>query len=289
MEKWTFHTESPIQKETPSVSPEVQSQNDTAHYNEAQTKKDPTLCALISDPLEQTRCRDNITLILALQAKDRSLCISLSGSMLTRCEDTVIYSLATEAKNKTLCHDIVTEQTRQTCLEEQEEILLRTIHLSGSVTGDLCAGFETKWKTECDALIVRVDETGLYRDAIAKKDLSLCDRITDEALRFQCRDIVLVQSAIASSDATICDGVHDTTKQNSCYSQASLRSDVTRFQAFIASGSLRDCETLSTETYKNQCHDMVIIRTVRTSKDTSLCQELSATGMIDRCEKTGGK
>jgi hypothetical protein len=76
---------------------------------------------------------------------------------------------------------------------------------------------------------------------------------------------------------------------DACRASLEGKLDAASFQSFVTSGTLADCETLRTEAYRTQCHDMVLIRTVRTSGDTKQCQNLYATGMIDRCEKTGGK
>ncbi len=289
VQKWTFHTTPFAKEDTPVVDKEVQSQKDTTTYNDAITKKDPTLCESISDLSERSRCKDNITISVAVETHDRSNCSSLSGAMLVRCEDTVIYSLASRDADKSLCREISDENIQTNCLKEQEEIMLKKASGSGQISREFCTLFETEWKTQCESLVSRVDESSLYRDAIEKKDITLCDTITDESLRFQCRDILLLQSAIASSDSTLCDGIRDATRQETCSLQVRARSDIVLLQRFALSGTLDDCATLSTESYKNQCHDMVLLRTIRTSGDTDRCRELYSTGMIDRCEKTGGK
>ena len=76
---------------------------------------------------------------------------------------------------------------------------------------------------------------------------------------------------------------------DACRASLEGKLDAESFQSFVTSGTLADCETLRTEAYRTQCHDMVLLRTIRVSGDTDRCRELYSTGMIDRCEKTGGK
>lgn len=83
-----------------------------------------------------------------------------------------------------------------------------------------------------------------------------------------------------------CLRIKDETKKTYCTSHISTKNDATLFKEYIASTNLNGCDTLSDENLKNRCHDIVTLTLVRTSKDSSLCQTLTNTGMIATCNQS---
>ena len=174
-------------------------------------------------------------------------------------------------------------------MESLEKSLFETATSSGTLTKDLCDSFETTLKSTCERSIITKDDTSIYRDALSMKSLSSCDAISDETTRLQCRDTILFQEAVTTSDITLCAKISGSTRAAAFRANLEARADALSFQKLVTTGTLSDCKTLRSEKYQNQCHDMVIIRMVTKDRDTTLCDTLYATGMIDRCQKMSGR
>lgn len=289
--KWTYQKdEKKTSYEDIQNEKALQSQKDTESSNNAIKSRDVELCKTIEDPTQKQSCLDNVMASLALDGKDPSKCTPLSSSgMVLRCQDNVYFSLAGEKNDKASCRSINDENIRTSCLESVEKSLFAAATVSGKVMSELCSTFETTIKTDCEHLVVTKDDTAIYRDAMSAKSLSSCDAISDEKLHSTCRDTLLYQKAVSGADASLCSQISDSAKAATCASNLNSRSDALKFQALVATGNLDDCDVISSDTLRVQCHDMVIIRIVRDTRDTSLCDMLTATGTIERCMKMVGK
>lgn len=290
-EKWTFQKEKKIQtyEEIEQIK-QLQSEQDASYYNQAVESKNLISCQSISDISQKVRCEDIVRMSLALDTRDLTLCLALSSSgMTTRCEDTVHNTTALDKKDTLSCKNIADENIRSNCIETIEKDLYAIASASGTLSKDLCEGFQSGIRSSCMQTLMIKDDAVLYKDALANKSLTSCDIIADTTIKIQCRDTLIFQRAISENDVLLCRGITDSTKNEACRTSLGSREDTLRFQSLISSGSVTDCDTLSTDKYKNQCHDMILIRNIKKNGDISLCNELFATGMIDRCQKMGGK
>lgn len=290
-QRWTSEKEQKtLSYEDLQKNKEDQAQKDTDNSNEAIKFRNSELCKVIQDTLQKQNCLDMVMASLALDEKDPLKCSTLSSSgIIIRCQDNVYFSLAGEKNDKASCRSITDENIRMSCLETIEKVLFAQATASGSVMSDLCATFESSVKTECEHSIVAKNDTSTYREAMTNKDLSSCDTITDEKLHIVCRDTILFQKAVSESNRDLCTQISDSAKATSCKTNLNSRSDAIKFQSLVATGTLDDCDTIVSLPLRNQCHDMVIIRNVRDTKDTTLCDMLIATGTMDRCTKMVGK
>ena len=128
-----------------------------------------------------------------------------------------------------------------------------------------------------------MDSTTAYADALAKKDPTLCDALTDEALRHNCHDAIVLQIALAEKNTDFCETIIDTTKKLYCENTLTTRNDSKRFQDVVATGDIGQCNIFSDKKLQYQCSDMITMVLVRSTHDQNLCGNLFNTGMQFAC------
>jgi hypothetical protein len=87
----------------------------------------------------------------------------------------------------------------------------------------------------------------------------------------------------------LCGKIIEEWKRNSCGTQLSSINDATQFQVIVNSGIRENCSTLWNEDLKNKCSDILILRTVATNPDKTLCDMVIDDSMKSQCLQITGQ
>lgn len=263
-----------------------QAKIDIDTYNTAITQRDMNLCDQLSEVHHQAQCKDMIRMATAITSGDRDACETLTDTILQQeCHDTVIYTLSASGATKDLCDEISDEHTRSQCKTDIDTRNYQARSASGTLDEAFCMSLSDELQRTCRARISRTNDQDTYRQALASKDISLCNTITVEALKNQCRDTLILEIAIREKNADYCENILDSEKSSFCKKSLSNQNEALLYQTIISQWDITKCSILTIDSYKHQCHDVLTIALVRTSADTTHCQSLYNTGMIASCEK----
>ena len=248
--------------------------------------QDASLCAGISDIGQKSECSDMIAANIAKKSGTIESCDTLASTGITLiCRDVISSDRAIAAIDRSLCTQVSDSDRRTTCEESVDEIELTAKTRDNAITREFCDTLGDRYQSICLTQIREIDETALYRDAIGKNDTKLCDQVLSIELRSTCLDTIRLKSAITSENTTLCDTITDTDKQLYCQSQVSKTADIATYKSAITGTDPMACSPIVTENLRNKCHDTIIIASVKRDNNTTLCSELTATGMISACQQ----
>lgn len=255
-------------------------------YNTAMQDQDRTLCNAISDMSQKSECSDMITATTAKKAGTIETCDTLTNTgTMTLCRDTILSDRAIAQTDRVLCDTIGDTDRRTTCQESVDEIRLTAKTRENAITREFCDTLGAHSQSICLTQIREIDETALYRDALAKNDTRICEQIVTTDLRATCLDTIRLKSAVTSDNTGLCDTITDADKQAYCQAQVSKTADIATYKSAITGTDTSACTAITNTNLRNKCHDTIIIASVKRNNDTTLCSGLTATGMISACQQ----
>ena len=253
-------------------------------YNTAMQDQDATLCTGISDTAQQSDCRDMIAATTAKKSGTIETCDTLTSTGITLiCRDVISSDRAIAAIDRSLCTQVSGIDRRGACEESIDELSLIAHTKANTITREFCDTLAIRSQSICLTQIREIDETALYRDAIGKNDSKLCEQIVTVELRSTCLDTIRLKSAVTSENTTLCDTIADVDKRLYCQAQVSKTADIALYKSATRGTDPSACTPILTENLRNKCHDTIIIASVKRDNNTTLCDGLSATGMISAC------
>ena len=257
---------------------------DIATYNSALEKQDVTLCDSIDSTARKTDCQDTIQSAQAQSSDNLDGCTTLSDSGKTlQCQDNIYAARAQKNTDKTLCSKIDAKNLKSYCEEQVDTRSLQDALEKNTVSESFCSSLVESLQDECKSSLTQVDDTAIYTEAIKKKDLKLCDTLSNEDIQGSCRDAIILQMALAEQNGDYCASISDTEKKQYCESTLNKKNDAERFQDIVATGDIAQCNKFSDKTLQYQCSDMITLAQVRTTHDSNLCGDLFNTGMQYAC------
>jgi hypothetical protein len=164
---------------------------------EAQAKKDPTLCNQLSSTQEKADCTRQITVSIAIEKKDETLCATLPKQDQQNCAFSVLVNKGIEAKNVDPCAKLE-DSTMQTNCKDQvwtnlaystndvkqcAHIVSKQLQTACTETVTAQGFMNTGAVDKCSTITsenVKMDcyNNGYYTKAMKEKDKSLCAKIT---------------------------------------------------------------------------------------------------------------
>jgi hypothetical protein len=257
-------------------------------YNTAIRDQDPLLCDGIGDNDKKVECHDMITATIAQKTWLIETCDTLTGTwIIMLCRDTINNDRAITTQNKILCDGISDSDRKLFCQEGVDEIILQKHIETHTVTKEICSVMSSRYQKTCMIEIREIDESELYKNAISKDDLELCDKITSIELKSTCLDTINLKTAITTQNSILCENLKNEEKKLYCIGQVSKTNDIALYKSAISSNDLESCSRIINENLRNKCHDTIIITTVKSEKDITLCDTLTNTGMIISCKQLG--
>jgi len=203
---------------------------DKVYMTMAVDEKDPSICEKIKDTGLKQMCLDQVQMIISRYAETADDCSSISSALLRQqCEDNFYMYNSAETLNIEQCDSIsdsnlsdkckktvtknieVIEQSKQAALNATETKSLQDILV-------LCNDLTGNKSTSCkDAVYPQL--------AFDQKDLSYCDRMSDDLAVSQCRkeqgdklNTYYLRQSLASSDKDLCNQISDDELKELCLS-----------------------------------------------------------------------
>ena len=255
-------------------------------YNTAMQDQDATLCTGISDASQQSDCRDMIAAGTAKKSGTIEACDTLTSTgVISLCRDAISSDRAISTQDRTICNHISDMDRRLYCKDQVDKIILTQHIETHSVTRAICDSLGDRYEADCLSEIRELDESALYRDAIAKNNTKLCEQITNPELRTTCRDTINLKTAVSTESTGLCDTISDPEKQLYCQNQVSKTNDIALYKSAILGVNIESCTPIVNTSLRTKCHDSIIISRVKTEQNTSLCETLTNTGMISSCQQ----
>jgi hypothetical protein len=255
-------------------------------YNTAMRDQNMILCQGITNEDKQTECRDMITATLAKKSGTIETCDTLTSTgVILLCRDAISSDRAIETQDRTICNHISGMDRRSYCKDQVDKVIL-TQHIEAhTVTREICNALGDHYETDCLSEIRELDESTLYRDAIAKNSTKLCEQITAPELRNTCRDTISLKTAVTTESTDLCETISDPEKKLYCQNQVSKTNDITLYKSAILGTNIESCTPIVNTSLRAKCHDSIIISRVKTEQNITLCESLTNTGMISSCQQ----
>ncbi len=255
-------------------------------YNTAIQDQNPELCNGIVNIDKKNECHDMIIAATAKKIGDINTCDTLTNTGNTiLCRDIIRTDRAINSHNKILCMKISVESKRSYCEDQIDESILSENVKNNTITKDLCDWLWSKYQQSCISNIHEIDESTLYKEAVEKNELALCKKITGVEFQSACTDTINLKTAIDTQNSLLCDEIISIEKKTYCQNQLSKTNDISLYKSALSNWNLEDCANIINENLRNKCHDTIIISSVKSQKDITLCDHLTSTGMIDSCKQ----
>ncbi len=288
---WNIETTTTINTTVPTyedlrITAAKQNEKNSDIYNTALQDQNILLCAAISDPLQQSDCRDMIMANTAKKSGTIETCDTLISTGITLiCRDVISSDRAITMSDRALCSQVRDTERRSSCETSIDEVQLGIRTRDQTITREFCDTLWEHYQSICLTQIHEIDETILYREAIAANDPKLCEKIKTIELASICQDTIRLKSAVNTDNTTLCETIIDSDKKLYCLSQVSKTADITLYKTAIAGTDTISCQKIINTNLRNKCSDTIIITTVKKYKNIVLCDGLTATGMISACRQ----
>lgn len=257
-------------------------------YNAAIRDQDPMLCNGIQDNLKRSECSDMIQATVAKKTWSMETCDTLTNTgVILLCKDTIYNDRAVSQRNKSICKNISDSDMSIFCQEETDKLTLKLHIENKTITRELCENMGSKYQDTCLREIREVDESELIKTATNADDLELCNKINNAELQITCTDTITLKKAITTQNSILCDTLTNTAKKLYCMSQVSKTNDIELYKSALHKNDVEGCTQITNENLRNKCHDNIIMTTVKSEKNTTLCDTLTNTGMILSCQQLG--
>ena len=248
--------------------------------------QDASLCAGISDIGQKSECSDMIASNIAKKSGTIESCDTLASTGITLiCRDVISSDRAIAAIDRSLCTQVSDSDRRTTCEESVDEIELTAKTRNNAITREFCDTLGDKYQSICITQIQQIDETAVYRDALAKNDARLCEQIIQTELKNTCLDTIRLKSAVTSENTTLCETISDPAKKLYCEAQVSKTADIAIYKSAITGTDLSACTPIINTNLENKCHDTIIIATVKRDNNITPCYQLTNIGSINACKQ----
>jgi hypothetical protein len=255
-------------------------------YNTAMQEQDISLCVGISDEGKKTECHDMIVATTAKKWGTIETCDTLTNTgVIVLCRDAISTDRAIATIDKTICNHISDEDRRMSCKENIDEIQFANKTRDKAITREFCDTLGDKYQSICLTQVREIDETAVYRDALAKNDARICEQIIQTELRNTCLDTIRLKSAVTSENTTLCETISDANKKLYCEAQVSKTADIAIYKTAITGTDTASCQKITNTNLQSKCNDTIIIATVKRDHNTALCYQLTNTGSINACKQ----
>jgi hypothetical protein len=288
---WNIKTDTTVNTMIPTyadqrINIDKQNEKNSEIYNTAIQEQNILLCGGISDSMKQVECHDMIVAHTAKKSGTIETCDTLTSTgVITLCRDVISTDRAIATSDRTLCSQVIDMERRSSCEVSIDEVQLGTKTRDNTITREFCNTLGEHYQSLCITQIHEIDETSLYRQAIATNDLKLCEKIITAELRSTCQDTIRLKSAVNTDNTTLCESIADTDKKLYCQAQVSKTADITLYKTAISGTDTTPCQKILNTNLRNKCSDTIIITAVKKYKNTALCDGLTATGMISACRQ----
>lgn len=209
---------SPSAENRTGPSPEEIRASNLAKYTASIDAADIDACSEISEDDElHDKCVDNVYAALAAKNKDSDYCEKIADpSTKSKCADSFAYDEAVEKGDSALCRKLSEPELAKACVRTVTFAKIESGTGSAAVV-DECVKLDSEADREyCQKRVANSASVDLAKEALLKKDRSICLRITDKVLSNSCSDAVILETVATNGDASSCALVVDVAKKTKC-------------------------------------------------------------------------
>ncbi len=156
---------------------------------------------------------------------------------------------------------------------------------SNSLTQEYCMSLSDTYKTECMRKISTIEEEVLSEQAINGNNMNICEKIANIELKNNCRDTINLKLAIRTKTSDTCSDITGEKDQLYCRSQLSKIDDITNYKNAMRNQDITMCKKIVDPRVQSDCHDKILLSTIKITKDISLCVSLTNTRLISPCQQ----
>ncbi|PIZ73096.1 hypothetical protein COY07_02320 [Candidatus Peregrinibacteria bacterium CG_4_10_14_0_2_um_filter_43_11] len=196
------------------------------YYNRAISEIDMGICQKIMEPALRQNCTDRIGAMFTYTPKNKTRCESIQDSILKKgCLDNTSFSSGIETLNSKFCDEITNSALKENCnqtvtqnikvTEFDKEQMPQVGKSSPELLND-CESLEGEEKKNCR------DEVN-FDLTLEKKDLNYCGTIQNDQKRSECLQVqgenlnrFYLKQAIAKKDIASCEKITTLSLKNSC-------------------------------------------------------------------------
>lgn len=202
-------------------TPEETRASDLSKYTSAVDAMDRDACSEIADDEFRQKCEDNVYSAFAAKENDPEYCSKIiNPDVRSKCSDSFTYDEAVRKGDSTLCRKLSESELAKSCLRTVTFAKIESGTGTRSGTGE-CANLDAPAdRAYCVNRITNSASVDFAKEAILKKDRSLCLKITDKVLSNSCSDAIVLETVASSGDSSSCALVTDPAKQAKCQSVA---------------------------------------------------------------------
>lgn len=229
---------------------------DLVYATKAKFSNDPTICENIKDTKIKNECKKAFELDRLVNSWSLSDCqkISWNDFAKTQC--------ITNAVFKEISSD------------------------SFSWTIDICNNLSDNNKTQCIKLIEWQKNVSIANNAVEKKDMNLCNSITDANEKNNCIESIKLANTLWTTDLSSCNSLTDSLNKQTCIETVKRNIDAEAFQESATSTNISSCNTISDSTTKEKCVTWISIKNAVNNKDIKACSNISDDTERQKCENT---
>ncbi|MBU0706192.1 hypothetical protein KJ657_04365 [Patescibacteria group bacterium] len=203
---------------------------DKIYMTTAVDKKDPSICDLIKDETLKLMCLDQVQMILSRYAKTADDCsVIASASLRRQCEDNFYMHSSAKKLDAEGCNNIsdgsLASQCRQTVTKNIEVKRQSEIAAKNAATPKTLQEILELCDSLSDAKAITCKNAVYPQLAFDEKDLSYCDKISDESGIAECRreqgeklNTYYLRQSLASNNKSLCDKILDEELKQLCQS-----------------------------------------------------------------------
>ncbi len=143
--------------------------------------KDISFCEKIPMKTSAEACIDSVIVQKSVSENDSTLCESLtSDDRKATCKDNFAYSVAQSEKNIGKCEDVASEDVKKSCYDT---VTLASLYVENADASSCLNIYNSASKLQCEIFVGDLSKT---KQAIADKQLSVCDTLTDPTVKSYC-------------------------------------------------------------------------------------------------------
>lgn len=260
--------------------------NDTESFNRAMYYANEKACQDIKNEAEKTNCTDYAAIAKAGKTGSKEFCESVKNeSRKNECYAITLEKIAMEKMNKWVCQTISIGSIRTRCQEGIDAKNLQKIIREWNATSDSCAGLSDTFRRECSESIKNYKTEENYIQALQSRNISLCEQIGEVTLRQKCRDEIFAYQAEITNNPELCKQIINPDARNSCDQKWRNKNNEQLYGLAIKTEEIAMCKNITNEKMQQSCSDIVLLSTIRKTKNYWLCDSLYSTESKNTCQK----
>lgn len=242
------------------------------------------LCETINEERLMKKCLDNWYLFKAFETKDIKYCKKINEEAnILKCSDELFYHEAISGKNKKICEKISNEITKKSCNETFLLNELENWNFKGDV--EFCNSFDWSNKEYCINKISFWSDNDNYFKATEEKNAKYCDLITQEELKNNCFDTIMLPIYIKEWDINNCTNLKNQESIKGCNDDITKSVNNINLKSAIEKSDINYCNKILDIKLVNECFDVVTFNIAIKNNNIEECNKIWQNKLKNECSE----